>query len=76
MLPHYRYSLRVVPPIHIIVKDGNVTLVGTVSTKVESDIAGIATNAVSGIFCVTNNLGLENTAAAPIATPVEKTKTS
>ncbi len=51
-----RYAMRSVPPIHIIVKNGDVSLVGVVDTKTDKDLAGIRANAVSGVFSVTNQL--------------------
>jgi hyperosmotically inducible protein len=45
-----------VPPIHIIVKNGNVTLEGAVANQMDKDVAGIAANGVSGVFKVVNNL--------------------
>ena len=46
--------------IHIIVKNGHVTLEGVVHSKTDSDAAFILTNGVSGAFSVTNNLRVEN----------------
>jgi BON domain-containing protein len=54
-----RYALQAVPPIHIIVKNGNVTLVGVVANEGDKNIAGLRANGVSGIFSVTNNLTVE-----------------
>ena len=54
-----RYALRAVPPIHIIVKNGNVTLEGVVATQGDKNVAGIRANGVSGVFSVTNNLRVE-----------------
>jgi BON domain len=54
-----RYQLAAVPPIHIIVKNGNVTLEGVVANQGDKDTAGIAANTVSGVFHVTNNLRVE-----------------
>jgi len=54
--PLQRYSLRAVPPIHIIVKNGNVTLEGAVANEGDKNIAGIAANGVAGVFSVKNNL--------------------
>ena len=54
-----RLGMQAVPPIHIIVKNGNVTLEGIVPTKSDSDRANIAANGVSGVFSVTNNLRVE-----------------
>jgi hyperosmotically inducible protein len=54
-----QYSLRAVPPIHIIVKNGNITLEGAVSRESDKNIAGIQAKGVSGVFSVTNNLIVE-----------------
>jgi hyperosmotically inducible protein len=54
-----RYSIQAVPPIHIIVKNGNVNLEGVVATEADKNIAGIRANGVSGVFSVTNNLRVE-----------------
>lgn len=50
------YSLRAVPTIHIIVKNGQVTLTGAVANQGDKQRAGIAANGVSGVFSVTNDL--------------------
>jgi hyperosmotically inducible periplasmic protein len=55
-----RYSLQAVPPIHIIVKNGNITLEGVVANEGDKNIAGIQANGVSGAFGVKNNLRVEN----------------
>ena len=55
-----RYALQAVPPIHIIVKNGNVTLVGVVATESEKNLAGIRANSVAGVFSVKNELQAEN----------------
>lgn len=55
-----QYQLRAVPPIHIIVENGHVTLEGVVARKMEKQIAGIQANSVSGVFSVENNLRVEN----------------
>jgi osmotically-inducible protein OsmY len=54
-----RYALRAVPPIHIIVKGGNVTLMGIVATEADKNLAGMMANGVSGVFKVTNDLRVE-----------------
>jgi hyperosmotically inducible protein len=51
-----QYQMRAVPPIHIIVKNGNVTLEGAVARQMDKQIAGVQANSVSGVFSVTNNL--------------------
>jgi hyperosmotically inducible protein len=50
------YQMRAVPPIHIIVKNGNVTLEGAVANQMDKQVAGMKANGVSGVFSVTNNL--------------------
>jgi hyperosmotically inducible protein len=54
-----KYFMQAVPPVRIIVKNGNVTLEGIVANKGDSDIAKISANGVSGVFSVTNNLRSE-----------------
>jgi hyperosmotically inducible protein len=54
-----QYQLRAVPPIHIIVKNGNITLEGVVSRAMDKQIAGMQANSVHGAFSVTNNLVVE-----------------
>lgn len=54
-----RYALQAVPPIHIIVKNGDVTLEGVVASAADRNIAGIQANSVPGVFHVTNNLRTE-----------------
>jgi len=51
-----KLAIRAVPPIHIIVERGNVTLEGVVGNAVEKTIAGMQANGVFGVFSVTNNL--------------------
>jgi osmotically-inducible protein OsmY len=50
------YSLRAVPTIHIIVKNGNVTLTGAVANEGDKDRANIAANGVPGVFAVKNDI--------------------
>ena len=50
------YQMRAVPPIHIIVKNGHVTLEGAVARSMDKQIAGVQANTVSGVFSVDNNL--------------------
>ena len=53
---NWRYGYSAVPSIHIIVKNGRVTLEGIVDNQADKDAAGIRANGVSGVFQVTNNL--------------------
>jgi hyperosmotically inducible protein len=51
-----RYALQAVPSIHIIVKNGNVTLEGVADSEADKNLAGIRANGVTGVFSVANNL--------------------
>jgi hyperosmotically inducible protein len=54
-----QYQMRAVPPIHIIVNNGKITLEGVVARQMEKQIAGMQANGVQGAFSVTNNLAVE-----------------
>ena len=51
-----RYSESAVPSIHIIVKNGNVTLVGTTDNDGDKNLANIRANGVPNVFGVKNDL--------------------
>lgn len=51
-----RYGLQAVPPIHILVKNGNVMLEGVVANEGDKNIANIQARGVSGVFNVVNHL--------------------
>jgi len=55
----FRYSMGSVPPIHIIVKNGHVTLQGAVNSEADKNEANIRANSVSGVFSVDNNLQVQ-----------------
>lgn len=56
-----RYAIQAYPPIHIIVRNGHVTLEGVVSTAMEKNIAGLrASSAGLSFGAVQNNLRVEN----------------
>lgn len=55
-----RYGFRALPSIHIIVKNGNVTLEGVVANEADKNLVGIRANGVPNVFGVTNNLMVEN----------------
>jgi len=55
-----RYAVQAVPSIHIIVKNGHVTLEGVVDNQNDKTIAGVQANGVSGVFSMTNNLRIES----------------
>ena len=56
----YRYLLGANPSLRIIVNNGNVTLEGVVSNKMDAQLARIAANQVFGVFSVKDNLVIEN----------------
>jgi hyperosmotically inducible protein len=51
-----RYAIQAVPPIHIIVKNANITLVGVVASEADKNVAGVVASSVPGTFSVTNKL--------------------
>jgi hyperosmotically inducible protein len=51
-----RYGAGTQPSIHIVVKNGNVTLVGVVNNETDKNIAGMRANQVGGVFSVQNEL--------------------
>jgi hyperosmotically inducible protein len=53
-----RYSIQAVPSIHIIVKNGNVTLEGVVDNEADKNLAGLRANGVPNVFSVKNNLAV------------------
>jgi hyperosmotically inducible periplasmic protein len=58
-----RYGMQPIPPIHIIVDNGHVTLEGVVNTEMEKNVAGLRANGAGLSFgMVTNNLHVETPA--------------
>ena len=51
-----RYAMGSTPSIHIIVKNGHVTLDGVVDNEMDRNLAGIRANGVPNVFSVTNHL--------------------
>jgi hyperosmotically inducible periplasmic protein len=51
-----KYFWEAAPSIHIIVRNGRVTLAGFVMNEMDKNMAGIAAKTVPGVFEVTNNL--------------------
>ena len=58
--PLFYYGTQPVPSIHIIVKNGRVTLKGLVSNKTDSDLAYLKARGVPGSFEVKNELQIES----------------
>jgi hyperosmotically inducible periplasmic protein len=53
-----RYGFQVQPSIHIIVRQGRVTLEGVVDTETDKTVAGLKAREVGGVFDVKNNLAI------------------
>ncbi len=56
----YRYAMGANPTVHIIVNNGNVTLVGVVGSEMDKNLAYIQANSVPGVFSVTNHLRVQS----------------
>lgn len=54
-----RYSVQPVPSIHIIVKNGQVTLEGVAANEMDKNIANIRAHSVPGVFSIAQNLVVE-----------------
>jgi len=55
-----KYAWGAVPPIHIIVNNGHVTLTGVVDNTADKNVAEIRAKGVPGVFSVQNNLQIQN----------------
>jgi hyperosmotically inducible protein len=55
-----RYSMMALPSIHIVVKNGHVTLDGVVANEGDKEAANIRAKSVPNVFSVTDNLQVEN----------------
>ena len=55
-----RYAMGVVPSIHIIVKNGHVTLEGVVATEQDKQMAFKRANSVPNVFSVENHLQVQS----------------
>lgn len=58
-----QYRNLALPPIHIVVENGRVTLTGVVATSMEKQIAGLRANSGLSFGTVVNNLVVEHPAA-------------
>jgi hyperosmotically inducible periplasmic protein len=54
-----RYGYRAIPSIHIIVKNGHVTLEGVVANEGDKNLINVRANSVPNVFSVTNHLQVE-----------------
>jgi hyperosmotically inducible protein len=57
--PLQRYGMGVIPSIHILVKNGNVTLKGYVSNPTDKQLAYVRANGVPGVFSVDNQIQID-----------------
>jgi hyperosmotically inducible periplasmic protein len=48
-----------IPPVRILVKNGDVTLKGAVMNEMDKNMAGLFANQVPGVFTVTNHLTVD-----------------
>jgi hyperosmotically inducible periplasmic protein len=55
-----RYGYRALPSIHIIVKNGHVTLEGVVANQFDKTLINTKANGVPNVFSVTSNLQVES----------------
>jgi hyperosmotically inducible protein len=55
-----RYAMGVLPSIHIIVKNGHVTLVGTVDNQMDKNVAEIRAKSVPNVFSVDDQLQVQS----------------
>ena len=55
----FRYSLQPVPAIHIIVKNGNVSLEGVAASEMDKNIANLRAHSVPGVFSIAQNIVVE-----------------
>jgi hyperosmotically inducible protein len=51
-----RYAIQAVPSVHIIVKNGNVTLEGVMDNEMDKNLANLRASQVPNVFSVKNNL--------------------
>jgi hyperosmotically inducible periplasmic protein len=55
-----RYGFRAVPSIHILVKNGHVTLEGVVANDFDKNLINVKANGVPNVFSLQNNLQVES----------------
>src|ERR1043166_9480142 len=55
-----RYGMSALPSIHIIVKNGHVTLEGVVDSEGDKNLANLRAQSVPNVFSVTNNLNVSS----------------
>jgi hyperosmotically inducible protein len=56
-----RYAMGVLPSIHVIVKNGHVTLIGAVDNQMDKNVAEIRAKSVPNVFSVDDNLQVRPT---------------
>jgi len=58
-----RYGHRAQPPVHIIVRNGDVTLEGAVANEFDRNVVKMRANGVPNVFSVTDNLRVDEPGA-------------
>lgn len=58
------YAVQAVPPIHIIVKNANVTLEGSVESAADKNLAAVRAGGVANVLSVKNNLVVQSRGSA------------
>jgi hyperosmotically inducible periplasmic protein len=56
----WKYAMGALPPVHIIVDNGRVSLYGLVDSEADKNLIELRAKTVSGVFSVTNNLQVAN----------------
>jgi len=52
----WKYAMGALPPVHIVVDNGHVTLDGVVDSEADKNLIGLRAKTVPNVFSVTNNL--------------------
>jgi osmotically-inducible protein OsmY len=52
----WKYAMGALPPVHIVVENGRVTLYGVVDNEGDKNLIGLRAKAVPNVFSVTNDL--------------------
>lgn len=56
----WKYAMGALPPVHIVVDNGHVTLYGVVDNETDKNLIGLRAKTVPNVFSVTNNLQVAN----------------
>lgn len=56
----WKYAMGALPPVHIVVDSGHVSLYGVVDSESDKNLIGLRAKTVPNVFSVTNNLQVAN----------------